>query len=171
MYASDAVSASTSPSSPSGSAGGSAAGILAYGIFVTGSTGAAGSKTTTTKKYTYAGDTVAAATPMLTASTAGAAAGNATMGIFLLGSIANATNKYTYAGDTVTSTTSITGITTTVQGQAGTSNSNMAVFFGNAVANMMKYTFNTAVVTSAGNLGSNSYGGAGCNSGITGVNM
>jgi hypothetical protein len=61
---------------------------------------------TVRNKYTYSSDINAVATSSSTASYAGAAAGNATLGIFAIGNSSSTREKYTYSGCVSASATS-----------------------------------------------------------------
>ena len=131
---------------------------------------AVGTNSTTTNKYTYAGG-VTVSTPLITNMNRGAAAGNATIGVFksYSGSL-DAFNVYAWAGDTVTSSTSL-ATTPWINGALG--NDTTGIFFGiTAGSNTTKYNYASgtgAGATSSGASTGLAYGAYGTANGIPGV--
>ena len=152
------------------------------GIFALGSTAASTCGVTTRDKYTYASDTstacgVGAAS---TYSRQGAAAGNATRGIFQLGIAGGGysalRNKYTYASDTSTAS-GIPSASGAGSQMSAAGNSTRGIFtisflppcYTGGQTTRNKYTYACDTSTSASGLTACSYGGAAAGNSTRGI--
>lgn len=127
-------------------------GVSGPPIIIVGSLGVFGVGTSSTNKYGFSSDAVAAGTNFTAAQTCRAAAGTADLGIFALGGAAKVTNKYTYAGDVVT-TAALLVTNAASNGCTACGNSTLGIFAmagatpGSRVTN--KYTYSGDGVAAA----------------------
>ena len=161
-YSSDSIATATT-SSNYGSYG-SAAGVLAFGIFQIGAYDLwNGVNTTTREKYTYSSDVITPATSATASNYQSYATGNSTVGIFL--NDGGSANKYSYSSDSNVANPPITGANGAAAG-----NDFVGIFQGGSAGINYTYTYASSSTTSATAI-AYGYLKTGASNGTTGVNI